>query len=101
MYFKNLPAGTSLANIVHLTSNRKNERVELLDYSDDQHNLDCYRSSQPPLVPLESIRIEDMYLLNALNDLLTTPSDVEQLKQRLTGKASEKRNFKLKSQSTE
>ena len=64
--------------------------MQLLDYSDEQHNLDCYNSPQPPLVPLESIRLEDMYLLNALNDILTTPSDVEQLKQRLTGKASGK-----------
>lgn len=85
VYYNHIPASTSTSNIAHLALNRRNQRVELLDYIYETQNIECYNSVKPPLIPLENIKMEDLYLFNSLNDIFSTPEDVEKLKKTLRG----------------
>lgn len=86
VYFAHIPAGTSLANVVHFGLNVRSKQFTLLDYMSAQQNLECYNSVTPPRVPLENITINDLHLLNSLNDLLADPRDIEKLKESLKGR---------------
>ena len=86
VYFAHIPAGTSLANVIHFGLNVRSKEMTLLDYMSPTQNLECYNSVTPPRVPLENITISDMHLFNSLNDLLADPKDVEKLKAALKGR---------------
>lgn len=58
----------------------------MLDYMSERTNIECYDSIRPPKIPLEKINIEDLYLINAQNDLLADMKDVQRLKKSLKGK---------------
>ena len=80
VFFNHVPAGTSLPNFVHYGQGLRSEQMILLDYMSEEQNTECYASAKPPRVPLENIIESDMYLVNALNDLLGDPKDVAKLK---------------------
>ena len=84
-FFNHVPAGTSLPNFVHFGQGLRSEQMNLLDYMTPEQNKECYHSQAPPRVPLENIIESDLYLVNALNDLLADPKDVEKLKSALKG----------------
>ena len=86
VYFNHMPAGTSLANIIHFGLNNRNKNFEMLDYMSPEQNMECYNSLTPPRIPLENLNITDMYLFHSMADLLADPKDVEKLKKALKGK---------------
>lgn len=86
VYFNHIPAGTSLANLIHFGLNVRSKQMTLLDYMSPEQNLECWNSVTPPRVPLENITVNDLHLFNSLNDLLADPKDVDRLKAALKGR---------------
>ena len=51
---------------------------------------------EPPLIPLEKIRLEKIAVFYSPNDIACRPIDVQVLKKKLTGKSNKKlREYKI------
>lgn len=103
VYVNHLPASSSISNFIHFGQNVKTKRFQMLDYMDDEQNMECYNSILPPQIPVERIRMNDLFLFHSLNDRLADPKDVEHLKKNLKGKLildAEFRDFKINSHFT-
>lgn len=86
-FLAHTPVTTSSFTIVHYAQLIVNERFAYFDYGCEKNQviydqLNC----EPPLIPLDKIRLEKIALFYSERDIFSRPVDVRVLRKKLTGK---------------
>ncbi|VDN08496.1 unnamed protein product, partial [Thelazia callipaeda] len=76
VYMSHLPAGTSMANVLHWTQMVNSGKAQMYDYGSEMENMKHYKSIRPPVYNLSLVSVP-VYLYWSEKDWLADKRDVE------------------------
>ncbi|VDN24162.1 unnamed protein product [Gongylonema pulchrum] len=76
VYMSHLPAGTSMANVLHWAQMVNSKMTQMYDYGSTSKNMKHYNSSSPPLYNLSRVNAP-VYLYWSDKDWLADKQDIK------------------------
>ena len=96
-FLAHFPVTTSAFTLAHYGQLIINKRFAYFDYGCKKNRIIYNQDNcEPPLIPLDKIRLEKIAIFYSSSDIFCKPIDVEVLKMKLTGKSNQKlRRYKI------